>query len=66
LKEYLDSITEDTIKTLHHLREEREGIAVKFEAFTSAIDAILGDVSWNKSIKGRCGWERGFFSPFTG
>ena len=66
LKNYLDEISGNTTKTLCGLREERERLATRFKTFTSAIDRILGDVSWNKSLKGWCGWEKGFFGFSTG
>lgn len=62
LKKYIDKIAVDGINTIRQLNEDRNRIIPDFQTFTDSVGTILGNIAWNKPFKGRCGWERGYWS----
>jgi hypothetical protein len=62
LRMYLNSVIPDIVAQLNNISGEREILIKYFQSFTETINMIIRNVSWNKGFKGRCGWERGFWS----
>jgi hypothetical protein len=62
IKEYIDSMTDETVYTLLSFEIERNDISQLIENLQSnRIYLIERDIRWNKGLKGRCGWERNFW-----
>jgi hypothetical protein len=59
---YLDSYTPNIVEELRNIRTEHDKVAVLFDKFKSTLYLIMRDIRWNKPLKGKCGWERGFWS----
>ena len=62
LRTYLESVTPNLVAQLNDLKNKREKVIEHFENFKRTIYLIIHNVKWNKGFKGRCQWERGYFS----
>lgn len=62
LKKYIDDRTVDTVSTLRQLKEQRNMIVPKFQNFTTSVCGILDNILWNRGLKGKCQWEKGYWS----
>jgi hypothetical protein len=62
LSTYLNAVTPRLVDELNHLRAERENVMRHFQNFTETINMIIRNISWNMGFKGKCRWERGFWS----
>lgn len=62
LKEYLDSITDEYVNSVRAIDSERKTVVSDFNNFKQVVQLIMRDLSWNRLLKGKCGWEKGFFS----
>jgi hypothetical protein len=62
LKEYLDGTTDEYANSLKEIESERKKVVSEFDAFKQVIKRIMRDLSWNRLLRGKCGWERGFLS----
>jgi len=59
---FLTTLAPDVVDWLTRLNTYRNEVVGHLNTFIQNIEHILDDHSWNKSIKGTCGWERGFRS----
>jgi hypothetical protein len=62
LRMYLDSYTPNIVEELQNIRSERDDVAIYFHNFAKTIYRVIRDIKWNTPLKGKCGWERGFWS----
>jgi hypothetical protein len=62
LKEYLDGITNEYVNSVRTIESERKTIVSDFDNFKQVVQLIMRDLSWNRLLRGKCGWEKGFLS----
>jgi hypothetical protein len=60
IREYLLLETPAIVSWLTALNVDGNEVIRRCRVFTQNIRVILNDHAWNRSIRGRCSWERGF------
>jgi hypothetical protein len=62
LQTFLNESTSDVVDWITRLNDYRNEEIGYYNVFRQNIALILDGLSWNKSLKGKCGWERGFWN----
>ena len=39
-------------------------IIIKIDEFKELFNDVISNIQWNQPIKGKCGWERGYWKKF--